>query len=492
MTPLDPSRLPDARTLARGLGWFSIALGAAELLAPGSIRRGTGVPGPQGLVPSYGAREVATGVALLAARDPVPLVWGRVAGDLLDIATLLPALGRDNPRRAGAASALGVVLLATAADLAVATRGDRSSRSQEAPKSPILYGPGVEYAEPDEGETIDAIIDAMAKGGEVTRQRHGRAIRTSHAKAHALLKAELRVEPGLPPELAQGLFASARSYPAILRLSHVPGEFLDDRRVSTPRGMSLKVLGVEGPLLHGHDAPTQDFVLDTGKAFNAPDARAFLAAISATEASAALPEGVKAAVSTASRATNAALHAVGLHSKNLDFYGHPVRHPLSEAYFSQIPLRYGDHVAKLAVIPESPEMLALLRQPFKPQDEDGLRTAVAAFIGAHGARFRVAVQLCTDPDRMPVEDASAVWPESLSPYRIVARLTVAPQEAWSPARADYEESLLFCPAHSLAAHRLLGSIGRARLRAYEALGNARRQSNARPLAEPRDLAEMPD
>ncbi len=116
---------PDPTTLARGLGWFSIALGAAELLAPGSIKRGTGAPGPASLVQAYGLREVATGAALLMADKPVRLVWARVAGDLLDIATLLPTLRADNHNRAGAA-ALGFVLLATATDVIVAMQGDKS------------------------------------------------------------------------------------------------------------------------------------------------------------------------------------------------------------------------------------------------------------------------------------------------------------------------------------------------------------------------------
>ena len=124
MMPLARPRNTQARSLARGLGWFSIAPGAAELLAPGSIKRQTGAPGPGALVQFYGLREIATGVALLTAERPVRLVWGRVAGDLLDIATLLPALKADNPHREGAAAALSFVLLATATDVAVAMQGD--------------------------------------------------------------------------------------------------------------------------------------------------------------------------------------------------------------------------------------------------------------------------------------------------------------------------------------------------------------------------------
>ena len=52
------------------------------------------------------------------------MVWGRVAGDALDVATLLPALRPGNPRRVGAAAAMAVVLVATGMDLAVAGRGD--------------------------------------------------------------------------------------------------------------------------------------------------------------------------------------------------------------------------------------------------------------------------------------------------------------------------------------------------------------------------------
>jgi hypothetical protein len=54
-----------------------------------------------------------------------------------------------------------------------------------------------------------------------------------------------------------------------------------------------------------------------------------------------------------------------------------------------------------------------------------------------------------------------------------------------------DEDLLFCPAHSLATHRPLGSIMRARMKAYEVLGQQRRRENGRPVKEPRSAAEVP-
>lgn len=134
----------------------------------------------------------------------------------------------------------------------------------------LLYSDDFEVTEPDEQETIDKIIQAMIKGVELTREKYGKSVRTSHAKAHGLIRDKLHVLENLSDYLRQGLFAQAKEYDVTARLSHVPGELDDDRKVSGPRGFSFKVLGVEGPKLPVHEGEaTQDFLLDTGKIFNA-------------------------------------------------------------------------------------------------------------------------------------------------------------------------------------------------------------------------------
>ena len=62
-------------TLARGLGWFSIGLGLAELLAPAQGRRFLGMEEHTGLIRAYGAREIATGIGILT-QDADPLDLG--------------------------------------------------------------------------------------------------------------------------------------------------------------------------------------------------------------------------------------------------------------------------------------------------------------------------------------------------------------------------------------------------------------------------------
>jgi hypothetical protein len=120
-----------ARKLATGLGLFSLALGVAELVAPGTIKRNVGTPGSKGLLQAFGAREIAAGLVILTSDRPVSMVWGRVAGDLIDLATLLPAVSKSNPSHTGGAAAFGFVALVTAVDLCVALQGDHVSGGPE-------------------------------------------------------------------------------------------------------------------------------------------------------------------------------------------------------------------------------------------------------------------------------------------------------------------------------------------------------------------------
>ena len=109
---------PDSATdtLARGLGVFSIALGLAELLATRSLTRALGMEGHETLVRAYGVREIATGIGILSSHDPTPWIWGRVAGDALDIATVATGLEGSNPKKGNVGIALAALAGVTAVD----------------------------------------------------------------------------------------------------------------------------------------------------------------------------------------------------------------------------------------------------------------------------------------------------------------------------------------------------------------------------------------
>jgi hypothetical protein len=105
-----------AIALARGLGWFSIALGAIEVLAPRSLARTLGLEEQTGLVRACGVREIATGIGILTTDNPKPWIWGRLAGDALDVAGLTRGLHDDNPRKDAVARALAAVAGVTLLD----------------------------------------------------------------------------------------------------------------------------------------------------------------------------------------------------------------------------------------------------------------------------------------------------------------------------------------------------------------------------------------
>ena len=361
------------------------------------------------------------------------------------------------------------------------------------PDSYLRYHAAIETPAPDEDETIAAIIAAMTRESETTAARYGRAVRASHAKVSGVVTGTLHIPDALPPELKQGLFAAGGTYQAIIRFAQGPGELLKDS-VSTHRGMAIKLLGIAGEKLPGHAEPTQDFVLATGPVFPDPDAKGFLSSMKQLEVGTKAPEAIKAAVSGAARALDSVVKAVtGESVPRLDFFGHQPLHPLAEPYYSQAALRYGDHVAKLAAFPASPAQDALAGETLHPGDDpDAFRNALAAYLREGEAVFEIRVQLCTDLDAMPVENASKRWDEAVSPYRTVARLVLPAQDALEAARTRYADDVLsFRPAHSLAAHRPLGSLMRARLKTYQALSRFRHAHNRIAEVEPASIAEVP-
>jgi uncharacterized membrane protein len=112
----------DAATLARGLGWFSIAIGAVAVIAPRTLGSLTGVGrGTGSLMRSTGIRELANGVGILSQRNPAPWLWSRVVGDVVDLAVLATGLRPGNPGRGRAAFSFAAVAGVLALDALAAS-----------------------------------------------------------------------------------------------------------------------------------------------------------------------------------------------------------------------------------------------------------------------------------------------------------------------------------------------------------------------------------
>src|SRR3954466_9036578 len=96
--------------VARGLGWFSIGLGLAEIVAGREIGRTLGMEDRSWLIRAYGVREIASGIAIFSEDNPRLGVWSRVVGDALDLATLASAYTEDNPKRNNVAVAMASIV----------------------------------------------------------------------------------------------------------------------------------------------------------------------------------------------------------------------------------------------------------------------------------------------------------------------------------------------------------------------------------------------
>jgi hypothetical protein len=314
-----------------------------------------------------------------------------------------------------------------------------------------------ELIPPGEPERLEALARSLVSDGKL----EGRAL---HRKA--LLGVHGRLEVGdVPADLRHGLFAKPAGFEAFVRFSSGAGQRQSDQ-VGDVRGLAVKVVGVIGPkVIPGLEkASTQDFLSILTPTFPFKDPAAFVDV-----------------VVSARRGQLAVLGAVVRHVGVLGLFRALPRLQRSRdssmlslaerTYFSAVPLRLGPQAVKLRFRPiDLPPPVPATSGP------EALSSELRARVEASPLSFRLEAQRFVDEPRTPIEDPTVEWPESLSPWAAVARLTIPAQATGSPAGqalAAYIERLSFDPWHALAEHRPLGAIMRARAVAYRHAVGAR-------------------
>ncbi|HJQ24303.1 MAG TPA: SRPBCC family protein [Blastocatellia bacterium] len=114
---------PEER-LASFLGWFSIGLGLAEVIAPKAFGKLIGAKGEHTKFIRFacGLREIAAGIGILTQRKPAAWVWARVAGDAMDLAALDAALMAEGTDKLKLSAAMASVIGVATLDLYTAQR----------------------------------------------------------------------------------------------------------------------------------------------------------------------------------------------------------------------------------------------------------------------------------------------------------------------------------------------------------------------------------
>ncbi len=121
-----------AENLANALGWFSVGLGLAQIVAPGSVARMIGAEPDERttrLMRAFGLRELSSGIGILSNRRPENWVRARVAGDVMDLAMLGKTLVSTEDKGKTIAATVAV-LGVTALDMLAAERLGRNTQSR--------------------------------------------------------------------------------------------------------------------------------------------------------------------------------------------------------------------------------------------------------------------------------------------------------------------------------------------------------------------------
>ena len=303
--------------------------------------------------------------------------------------------------------------------------------------------------------SVTAQFITFLKTASEKRFRSGPRQRFNQARATACVEAEFTVLGGLPGETRVGLFAAPRTYRAWIRFANAASATDRERDI---RGMSIRVLDVEGPNLTP-GATTQDFVLNSHPVMVAADTRGFMELLQANEAG-----GFRRAVYFL---THPQALRVGLAART-----NPTCH-LDLSYWSTTPYLCGaGRAVKYVVRPSSTR-----RSPLpKTLTDTYLRDAMRARLSESEATLDFMIQFQTDSTRMPIEDASVEWNQQDSPYVPVARIRIPSQSIDDPGRAAQCEQTAFNPWHCLPEHRPLGSMNRARREIYRAMAEYRTQT----------------
>ena len=318
-------------------------------------------------------------------------------------------------------------------------------------------------------ETITAgIKEAMAQ--YTKREYAGRiAERAGNTKTYGVVRAEFQVLADFPSAYKHGVFAEAKTYPAWIRFGGPGPASPPDIADSGILSVGIKLMGVPGEKLLDDEKATQDFTGISCPTFTTPN----------------IVENLKLQKQIFARTpVFYFINPVDSHFGDMTMqgiYARMNRSPFEVRYWSCVPYLLGEGQAmKYSVTPTSGLKTKI---PWNPPD-DWLRQSMAQILSRTDVTFDFSIQLQTNHNRMPIEDASIEWPERLSPFVTVAKIRIPKQEFTSAAQTKFARELSYNPWHCIAEHRPLGNQNRARYLIYSELSRLRQAMNDEPHVEP--------
>jgi len=322
---------------------------------------------------------------------------------------------------------------------------------------------------PNEDQITADIIEVFRQN-LLRRYITRKAERGANAKTYGVVRAEFRVLPGLPDNLAKGIFREPKTYRAWVRFADTGSVITPDPEHVGVVGIGIKLMGVPGPKLMEDEGNTQDFTLIGVRTFTASDT-----------------VGMTRLQTQILKYRPAAYFFNPLYpGRILDFLmqaldSRLLGSPLESQLYSCTPFLHGEGQAvHYSVKPRSSRQSPI---PVFASD-NYLREALIRTLSQEDVEYDFMVQLQRDPYRQPIEDASIEWRESETPFIPVARIFIPKQKMDSAAQLAFADVLSINPWHCIAEHRPLGSINRNRKAMYSEMAKLRQQMNGVPHYEP--------
>ena len=370
-----------------------------------------------------------------------------------------------------------------------------------APAQFVRYAPELDALSPDFEKHLETVVAGIEQYvvNSVAGEGVGRAVRFAHAKGYGLVSAEVDILDGLPPEYAQGIYATPGRHDALIRFSNGVSHLGADATLSNALGLGLKMFDIaDATLLEDEpDAGTFDYNTINMPVFfcNTVAHYLFIQQLF-TDAPSYFARGKAGA----HQFLTEFLTGKGTLPENdwawdelLAFLGMARLAPMNallSTYWTMGAVRHGDFIAKVRFAPvQAFADTVEHRMVDLASDADAYRSALVAELKQRPFEFDLQVQLCTDLERMPVQDVTVEWLEALSPFVTVAKVRLPAQDISGSDNLDRMDAMSFNPWRVTAEHAPLGEIQRVRKEAYRRSSIARHRLNHQERREPRSVRE---
>jgi hypothetical protein len=278
------------------------------------------------------------------------------------------------------------------------------------------------------------------------------------------------------------MFAKPGSYDCIMRYSSLTPKLVPDN-VPAPRGIGIKIFGIEGEKLWGEDKKTQDWTMNNYPVLELRTPQATYEVADSLERN---WNDIPSFVKEQDERPDAEVSSMP--------FKLPKQQMVAMPQWSQSAYRHGDYVAKYGVFPLGEEQLKLKDHHIKDDDPINIISQFTRdFHMKHKVIYSFCAQMLQNLAKQPVDDIGIEWDEKKFPFEQIATLAFEPQDSWIPEFRVWWDDRITCNTwHGLKLHQPLGSTNRMRRVVYAESRKLRLKVNAyKDYIEPASLKEVP-